>query len=189
MRSFVVFTALVIAAGWVAIRHLPRTAEADVARVARPQEVQSIALDGRGLTIAALRETVTTRIGDLVDTDQLARDRDALEAALVARGYLAAHVGAAKIIYNEAGGAFVTFPIEQGAQFRVRSVKVAGATQADAGVVTLRTGEILMSDRIERARDALATRLAARGKRRVVVANVEPDLAAGVVDIELVASR
>lgn len=68
-------------------------------------------------------------------------------------------------------------------------MKVSGASQADAGVVTLRTGEVVASERIERARAALADRLAARGKRSDVAANVVPDVAAGMVDIELVASR
>lgn len=185
-----VFVAVVIAAGWVGIRHLPRTAEADAARATRPQVVESVALDGRGLpAVGALREAVATRIGAALDADQLARDRAALEAALIARGYLAAHVAPAKVSHDEDGGAFITFAIEQGPQFRVRSVKVAGASQAQAGVVTLGAGEVVMSDRIERARSALADRLAARGTRREVTANVMPDLAAGVVDIELVASR
>jgi len=190
MRSFVVFVAVVIAAGWVGIRHLPRTAEAEAARVARTQEVESVALDGRGLpAVAALRQAVSTQVGAVVDPAQLASDRAALEAALVTRGYLAAHVAPAKVTRDEDGGAFITFAIEQGRQFRVRSVKLAGATQAEAGVVTLRAGEVVMSDRIERARAALAARLAARGKRRDVAAHVVPDLSAGVVDIELVASR
>ena len=185
-----VFVAVVIAAGWVGIRHLPRTAEADVVRTTRPQVVESVALDGRGLpAVGALRQAVSTRVGAVIDPDQLARDRAALEAELVARGYLAAHVAPATVSHDEDGGAFITFAIEQGQPFRVRSVKVAGAAPADAGVVTLRTGEVVLSERIERARAALADRLAARGKRSEVAANVVPDISAGVVDIELVASR
>ncbi len=189
MRSFVVLTAVVLALGWVAIRHLPRTAEAEVARVARPHEVQSVAFDGRRLPIALLRDQLSTHPGDVVDVEKLARDREALAKALAARGYLAAQVKPAQVVHADGGGAFVTFAVELGPEFRVRSVTVAGATPLDAGVITLATGEIVMADRIARAREALADRLAARGKPSDVVARVSTDHAAAVVDIELVAVR
>ncbi|HEY5945992.1 MAG TPA: POTRA domain-containing protein [Kofleriaceae bacterium] len=190
MRSLVVITALALAGGWFAIRHLPATAEADVTTASRLREVQSIAFDGRALPTADLRAALITRTGEVVDAEKLAADRIALTAALAARGYLAAQVKPAQVVYGDGGAAFVTFAVEQGPLFRVRSVKVAGATQLEAGVVTLGAGEVAIAHRIERARDALADRLSARGKHRaVVVANVSPDPAAGVVDIELVATR
>lgn len=189
VRSFVILTAVAIVLGWVGIRHLPETAEADVVRVARPHEVQSVALDGRSLPVAALRAELATRPGDVVDVETLARDREAMARALAARGYLAAQVEPARVVYAEGGGAFVTFTIELGPLFRVRSVAVAGAPPLEAGVVTLAVGEIVMTDRVARAREALADRLAARGTPSDVVARLSTDLDAAVVDIELVAVR
>jgi outer membrane protein assembly factor BamA len=188
VRSFVLLTALAIAAGWIGIRHLPTRAEADVVRPAPSREVQSIAFNGRSLPVATLREALGTKIGDVVDDDKLARDRDALLAALAARGYLAAQVGPARVVQTDAG-AFITFAVEQGAQFRLRSVRVAGATELEAGVVTLAAGDIVDGHRIDRAREALADRLAARGKRRDVMVHLSTDAASALVDIELVASR
>lgn len=188
MRSFVLLTALVLATGWVAIRHLPATAQADVVHAAPSREVQSVAFDGRSLPLAMLRAAVSTRPGDLLDTEKLAADRDALVAALAARGYLAARVDPAHVVQT-AAGTFVTFSVEPGPQFRVRSVTVVGASQRDAGVVTVAAGEIVEAHRIERARAALADRLAARGKPSRVEARVTRDPADAVVDIELVASR
>jgi outer membrane protein assembly factor BamA len=188
VRSFVFLTAIVLALGWVAIRHLPRTAEAEVVHVARPHEVQGVAFDGRSLPVGLLRDQLATHPGDVVDFENLARDREALVKVLAARGYLAAQVQPARVVYSD-GGAFVTFSIELGPEFRVRSVTVAGAAPLDAGVVTLAAGEIVMTDRISRAREALADRLAARGKPSDVVARLSMDHTSATVDIELVAVR
>jgi outer membrane protein assembly factor BamA len=188
VRSFVLLTALVIAAGWVGIRHLPTRAEADIVRAAPSREVQSIAFDGRALPTATLRAALVTKPGDIVDADKLSRDRESLSAALAARGYLAATVGGARVVQTDAG-AFITFAVDQGPQFRVRSVKVAGASELEAGVVTLAAGEVVDGHRIDRAREALADRLTARGKRRDVLVHLSTDDERAVVDIELVASR
>ncbi|HEX5058154.1 MAG TPA: POTRA domain-containing protein [Kofleriaceae bacterium] len=190
VRSFVIFTAVVIAAGWVGIRYLPETAQAraEVVRPAPPREVQSISFDGRGLSVSTLREALSTQTGEVVDTAKLAHDREAMTEALAARGFLAAQVSPAQVVYTDRG-AYVVFAVTQGPLFRVRSVTVTGASQLDAGVVTLGAGEIALADRITRAQEALADRLAARGKRSDVRVNVSMDLAQSVVDIELVASR
>jgi hypothetical protein len=66
-------------------------------------------------------------------------------------------------------------------------VKVSGASQRDTGVVTIATGDIMMKDRVERARGALADRLAARGKSAAVSMNVVTDDTAASVDVELAA--
>jgi hypothetical protein len=79
--------------------------------------------------------------------------------------------------------------VTQGPLFRVRSVTVTGASQLDAGVVTLGAGEIALADRIARAQEALADRLAARGKRSDVHVNMSTDVGQSLVDIELVATR
>ena len=153
------------------------------------QEIQSVAIDGRGLPMASLRDLLTTHAGESVNSTKLVHDREALEQELVDRGYYAAHVNDAQVSYDARGGAFVTFRIEQGPQFRVRQVIVTGATAKDAGVVALEAGEIASADRIQLARVTLADRLEAHGKRTTVAANVREDDAAGVVDIELVAAH
>jgi outer membrane protein assembly factor BamA len=183
------FAALVVLTVYVAARPRVRDAESDPVRATRMQEVQSVAFDGRGLPVAALRELLATRSGELVDTAKLAHDRDVLEDALVARGYFDAKVSDAQLTFDAAGAAFVTFAIEQGPLFHVRSVIVTGASDLDAGIVTLSTGEVALAERVARVRDAIAERLAARGKRAHVVANVRPDPTSASVDIELVATR
>ena len=190
VRSFVILTAVVIAAGWVGIRHLPETAQARAEAVHRApsREVQSISFEGRSLSVSTLREALSTKTGDLADDAKLAHDREAMIEALAARGYFAAEVSPAQVVYTERG-AYVVFAVTQGPLFRVRNVTVTGAAQLDAGVVTLEAGEIAQADRIARAQEALADRLAARGKPRDVRVNVATDLAASAVDIELVATR
>ena len=86
MRSIALLAALVIVAAWAMFRHLPNTsanAEAAVNRpVARLQEVRSIALDGRHLPQARLRDVLETRPGEQLDCARLERDRGAMERAL-----------------------------------------------------------------------------------------------------------
>ncbi len=186
MRSLLVLTALAGVAAYGVVRSLPEgEAAADVGRVARPQEIESVALEGRGLPVAALRAVVTTRTGDVLDRTKLDHDRDALEAALVARGYLDAKVQPAHVDLDASGGALVTFAITQGPLFHVRSVELTGAGERDAGVVTLAEGEVARADHIAQAHDALADRLAARGKRRSVSVRLVPDHAAATVDVQL----
>jgi outer membrane protein assembly factor BamA len=177
-----------MAAAWAGIRHLPETAQAEVVRVARRGEVQGVAFDGRSLPMAILRGAVTTKVGDVADAVKLVRDRDALIAALVAHGYLAARVSDARVVNTDGGAAFVTFAIDQGPLFRVRSVTVSGASARDAGVVGLVAGEVALADRIAAATEAVADRLTARGQRSTVAASLATD-PAGFVDIELVADR
>ena len=186
MRSLAIAVAIVAASTWAIVRHLPEN-EAEAETVGRAQEVQSVALEGRGLPIAALRTALATRAGDQHDASKLDHDRTALAAELTARGYLAAKVGVPQVTFDTAGRAFVTFAIELGAVFHVRSGKVIGATPREAGVVTLAAGEVAMADRIARTRDALATRLSVRGKQTAVALRVAPDEAAAAVDVELVA--
>jgi len=177
--------AIATAAG--VVKTLPeREAEADV-RPGRPQEVQSVAIDGRGLPVAALRAVLSTHAGDMLDSGKLDADRAALEAALVARGYLTAKVTAAQVLFDSYGAAYVTFAATQGPLFHVRSVKVTGASERDAGVATIAAGQPVDAARIERARSALSDRLAARGKRVAVEAKLETDDATRAVDVEFAA--
>ncbi|HVK88835.1 MAG TPA: POTRA domain-containing protein [Kofleriaceae bacterium] len=148
--------------------------------------IESVAIDGDNLPLAALRDLLSTRPGDAIDPQRLAEDRSALERALEARGYLAAKVAPAEVSYG-AGSAFVTFPIEQGVVFKVRSVRVTGANDRDAGVVTLVAGDDAIASRIEHARQLLSDHLARRGKPHSVTVSVDTDLAAAAVDVELIA--
>ena len=172
--------------GWAVVRHMP-AGQHEVERPSSVQGIQSVAIDGRGLPMASLRNLLSTQPGEYVDAAKLERDRKALEQELVDRGYYAAHVREAQLSFNASGGAFVTFRIEQGPQFRVRSVIVTGATPKDAGVVALEKGEIASADRIQMARTTLADRLESQGKHVTVSAKIREDEAAAVVDIELVA--
>jgi outer membrane protein assembly factor BamA len=149
--------------------------------------IQSVAIDGDNLPLAVLRDVLVTKVGGELDPARLAADRVSLERALAARGYLAAHVDPAEVSYS-AGRAFVTFPVEQGAVFKVRSIRVTGATERDAGVVTLAVGDPAIESRIEHARQLLADHLARRGKRMDVTVHVTRDEAGAAVDVELIAS-
>jgi len=191
MRSLLVFAALAALCGWVGVRFLPTT-EASAARpsAVRAQEIQSVAIDGgRGLPLAALRARLQTRPGLMIDATALALDRGAIEGELMERGRLAAKVEPATVTFDRDGGAFVTFTVAQGPMFKLRSVRVDGATDKDTGVVTLGVGDEASADRIERARQALGENLARRGKPSAVAVSVTPDLASGVVDVVFAVAR
>lgn len=186
MRPLLLLLAVAVIGAAAVIRHLPESeAQADAITAGRPQEIQSVSLDGRNLPLAALRDVLTTKPGNLIDLDTLARDRSLLEETLVARGYLAARVADARVTFGSGGATFVTFPIEQGPMFHIRNVSITGATTQDAGVVTLGSGEPADASRLTLARQALQARLEVRSKHSVVVTKLAPDVAAGVVDIEL----
>jgi len=187
VRSIVVLTLCVAVLAVVFVRQLPEN-EADArSHASRPQEIESVALDGYALPIAELRAALSTRAGDLLDTAKLQADRTELREALVRRGYLSARVDPAQVLFDADGGAFVTFAITQGPLFHVRNVEVVGATERDAGVVTIAKGEVVRTDRLENARDAMAERLVSRGKRSSVDVKLAPDEAAAAVDIVLAA--
>jgi outer membrane protein assembly factor BamA len=136
-----------------------------------------------------LRDVLKTQAGDLVDLAVVRADRQRLEDALVADGYLTARVAEPRVTFGEGRGVFITFAITQGPQFRIRDVRVTGAAASDAGVITIGVGEVADAARIALAREALTERLAARGAKRPVVAHIVPDVAAGVADVELSASH
>lgn len=187
MRSILVVTVLLAAGAWIAVKQLPPSAaEAEPAPMTvRAQEVQSIAIDGRGLPLAELRAVLTTHQGDLLDAKHLDHDRAALEAELAAHGYLAARVEPPAVTFAPTGGAFVSYQITQGAMFHLRSVHVIGPTARDAGVVTITSGDDAIGSRIDRARQVLADNLARRGKPSKVAVALHTDLAAATVDVEL----
>lgn len=177
----------VIVAVWAMFRHAPVTpasAEAAVTRPARPQEVRSVALDGRRLQTSQLRQVIETRPGSQLDAEGLKRDRDAMERALADLGYLAAKVAPADVTFDAGGAAYVTFEIDQGPMFHLRNVQVTGAGK-DATVVTLVAGADAVRSRIERARQELADALARRGRPSAVELSVHTDVAAAAVDVVL----
>ncbi|HEX8112453.1 MAG TPA: POTRA domain-containing protein, partial [Kofleriaceae bacterium] len=128
MRVAGLIIAAVIVAVWAMFRHGPVTAaNAEVAvdqPVARLQEVRSVGLDGRRVLSARLREVIATRPGAQLDADRLRSDRDVMERALADLGYLAARVEPAKVTFDAAGAAYVTFAVDQGPMFHLRNVEV-----------------------------------------------------------------
>lgn len=188
VRSIAIVIAVVIVAVWAMFRHGPMTtanAEAAVDQpVARLREVRSVALDGRKLLSSQLREVIQTRPGNQLDSDGLARDRDAMQRALADLGYLAARVDPAVVTFDAAGAAYVTFEIDQGLMFHLRNVTVTGAGK-DATVVTLAAGDDANRGRIDRARQELADALARRGKPPAVELSVHTDVAGAAVDVVL----
>ena len=188
MRSFVLITALLVAAtGW-GIAHLQSAADAAAPSFAvRPGEIASIAFDGRRLPANELRDLLASKPGTLLDDALLAQDRETLRAALVARGYLAAEVRAPQVTFDVRGAAFVTYAIIPGPLYRVRSVVLTGASVRDTGVITIGKEDPAEAERVARARQAIADRLKARGKHLTVTADVRRDDAAAAVDVVLAA--
>lgn len=194
MRTLVIASFAVIMAVCLMLRDgriVGASAEAAVNSAAEPAitqtpQVRSIALDGRSLMSMRLREQLSTRPGDQLDRARLDRDRQAMEQALAALGYLAARISPAVVTLDPAGAAYVTFEVEHGPMFHLRNVKVRGAV-AGAAVVTLAAGDDAVRDRIERARRSIAEGLARRGRSAVVDLSVRTDVAAAAVDVELTA--
>jgi outer membrane protein assembly factor BamA len=148
------------------------------------QEVRSISLVGNRVPQSQLRELLETRAGDPLDAARLARDRETMERALADLGYLAARVEPASVVLDAAGAAYVTYEIDQGKLFQLRTIEVTGAGK-DAAVVTLVAGDEARRDRIEQARVALADALARHSKAATVELSVHTDLAAAAVDVTL----
>jgi outer membrane protein assembly factor BamA len=188
VRSIALGIAAVIVAVWAMFRHGPVTgasAQAAVSQaVGRPQEVRSVAFDGKRLQLARLREVIATRPGEQLDAARLETDRQAMERMLADLGYLAARVEPAEVTLDAAGAAYVSFAVDQGPMFHLRNIEVSGAGK-DATVVTLAPGDDAIRGRIERARQALADVLARRGRPAAVELSVHTDVAAAVVDVVL----
>jgi outer membrane protein assembly factor BamA len=191
VRAILVLLALAVTAAYAVVAQLPEgSAQADswleTRKASRPQELQSIALDGRDLPTAQLREVLSSHVGEQLDYGKLDADRVALREALAARGYLAADVDAPVVTFGTGGGAFVTFAVHPGALYHLRDVTVTGPAARAAGVVTIGAGEVAEADRIARARQGVANVLATRGKTSgAVEAKLHVDAAAAAVDVEL----
>ncbi len=186
--------AVAVAGTWVAARHLPQgEAHAEsVEKQVRTQEVQSVSIDTpasrrdeRRLPISELRMLLTTKPGELLDVQKLETDRMAIEATLVARGFLAARVAPASVTFAKNGGAYVVFDVERGPMYRLRSIRVTGPGEADAGVVTLSAGDDAVRSRIERARQTLAETITHRSTKSRVELRLHEDRATASLDVEL----
>jgi hypothetical protein len=169
----------------VVVRHLPAgTAEAAPV-IAKSQRIESISIDGVGLPIAALRDTMSTKLGTTVDPARLELDRVALQATLARRGYLAAKV-APPIVTFGGGGVYVVFDIDRGPLYHLGAIELVGPSWPDAGVVTLASGDEALGDRLARARSAAQDTLSRHGKPVQVELVLHPDPTAETVDVELV---
>ncbi len=187
--------AVAVAGTWMLARHQPQGsahAEAVAQLTVRTQEVLSVSIDTphsprdeRRLPIAELRALISTKPGDLLDEKRLAADRGALEASLVARGFLAAKVAPASVTFAKTGAAYVVFDVTRGPMFHLRSIKVTGPGEADADVVTLSEGDDAIQSRIERARQTLADVLSHKATKSRVELHVHEDLSTASVDLEL----
>ncbi len=185
MRAIILMTLLAAVGAWVVIERLPESEAADASPAITSHTIQSIAFDGKHLPMAELRGALSAHAGELLDHAKLDRDRLALAHVLSARGYLAASVGDAQVTLDAAGGAFVSFEVVLGPVFHVRSIEVVGATAKDAGVVTIATGDVAIADQLAHERDAIADRLAARGRSSSVALQIIPDVATATVDVTL----
>jgi len=178
---------IAIVAGWAMLRQLPTTSAGPslipgAPPAGRLQEVRSVSLDGRRLPLARLRAVLETRPGEQLHSESLERDRDAMERELAQLGYLAARVEPAEVTFDPDGAAYITFEIDQGPLFHLRSVKVTGPGK-DAEVLTLGPGDDASRARIDAMRQGLADALARRSRSPSVELSVHTDVAAAAVDV------
>jgi len=178
MRSMLILGAVAAALAGVVVKNLPEKQASAETIAVDPQEIKSVRFEGKSLPLASLRAVVTTHAGEHVDDGKLETDRAALQATLVAQGYLAATVERPVITFDH--GAFVAFPVKTGTLYHVRDVVVTGPSAKRAGVVTLVRGDEAAADTIARAHDHV---VAVIGKP--VDVKLHPDADAGVVDVEL----
>lgn len=185
--------AVVVAGTWMVAKHLPHGeahAEA-VEKQVRTQEVQSVSIDTpssprdeRRLPISELRSLLSTKPGAMLDAEALEADRRALQANLVARGFLAATVAPATVTFAKNGGAYVVFDVNRGPMYRLRSITVTGLRPADADVVTLSSGDDAVQSRIERTRQTLA-----EAANAAIEVKLREDPASASLDVELTTAR
>jgi hypothetical protein len=184
VRAWPLIVAVVVVAPWAVASHAPAPEPALAVPAIDRDEVKSVALEGIHLPLARLRGVLETRRGVALSDERLARDRAAMERALVGLGYLAAQVAPAIVTRDAAGAAYVSFDVAPGALFHLRRVEVTGPGK-DAAPITLGEGDPAIGDRIDEARRALDAALARRGQRAAVALSVRTDLAAAAVDVVL----
>lgn len=186
MRSFLSVLLLVAAVAltvWVTISQLPGEAAAAgpaATAAARVQQIRSIAIDGRDLPVAALREAMHTEVGGYVDDASLAADRRALLEVLAERGYLAAAVSPPTVTFD-ASGAYVVIAIDRGPQYKLRTVTIVAPEKA-RHVVTLASGDVASLVRLERVRQSLVESL----PQHTVSLTTRLDPATASMDVDLI---
>jgi outer membrane protein assembly factor BamA len=189
VRSLALVAAVLAVASWFVIRNLPeREAEAGrTVSAARSKEIQSISIDGGNgrLPITALRAALSSRVGGIADDGVLARDREALETMLEARGYLSAKVAPPTILDAPTGGTYVVFDVDPGPMFHFRTVEVTGPGKQEVGVVTIASGDDAISERATHARQALEATFARRGRKVSVELAQHTDVSAAAVDVTI----
>ncbi len=188
MRKVLVACVCAAATAAVVLHELPEGRAIADPHASRPDEVQSISLEGRDLPVAALRSVLVTHTGDQLAPAKLAADRAALQSALIASGHLGAKVQPAQVLHDAAGGAYITFALTPGPLFHVRDVQVTGAPASETGIMTINRGDVVRADRLEHARDALTTRLASRGKPHQLSVRLVPDALTSTADVVLAAN-
>lgn len=195
MRSFplLIASAIAVAAAVAVLRGQVGATEAAASASAalapeaprHPDEVVTIRIVGPGLPVAALERALATRVGAQLRADHLERDRRALVATLVARGYLAARVTDVRLV--RAGGVHLVFDVDAGGLYRVDEVRVTGRAARRfaelARVPTLLGGQPWQPERAADNVELLREWLARRGVRAEVTIRRSVDHVRHAVDV------
>jgi outer membrane protein assembly factor BamA len=149
--------------------------------------VQSVRFTGPGLRAAFLSDVIATREGAAFRASALEDDRVRILDAMLARGFLDATVGAAKVEWTDSGGAWVEFPVDAGSLYVVRDVRVEGKAlrrhPALADVPTLEPGHPAIGDRIEASAGLLRAWLTQRDLTGTVTVHIETDGLGKQIDV------
>jgi len=182
VRSIAVLTVIAIACAFGVVHQMPDgEAHADPV-VVKTKEVHGISIDGESLPMAELREALETKLGAIVDTAALERDRHALARVLADRGYLAAKVAAPSVTFGKSGGALVVFDVERGPLYHVRTISFDGGSW-DAGVLPIVSGDEASVERLERVRQAVQATLGRHGQPLRVELAIDADHADAMIDV------
>ncbi len=94
-----------------------------------------------------------------IDTDRISRDVISLMDYYLSRGYLQARVGSDLRLSSNGREAIITFLIDEGPQFTLRSVRFEGNTRIDAAQLKahmlIQLGDALMDRRLRRSVEAI----------------------------------
>jgi outer membrane protein assembly factor BamA len=150
-----------------------------------PTTVASVRIAGQNLPVAALDRALSTRSGNRLTEEDLARDRASLLATLEARGHLGAAVTGVRVTWS--GGAHVVFDVTSAGVYSVDEVRVVGAPPAIArelaAVPTLLRGQPWHPERAADNVSLLRDWMAHRGIRAEVTARRSVDHLSHTVDV------
>src|SRR5688572_8907870 len=124
--------------------------------VVNRDQVRTVRFTGPALPTRSLRDVVATRVGAILEADELEQDRARILALLADRGHVAARIDDVHLARGD-GGVDVDFVIDPGPLYRVRNVEVVGSPRplALGGLVTIMPGQQASQERVA----ALAARL------------------------------